>query len=152
MNTEPKQTLDEYEELQLLQLLQLQHWSDRRRSELTPITDQPTSDPPAEWSSLSTIHLYDWQRQALECWSAAGHRGIIKVVTGAGKTMLALAAIDRMFRLDPELRVAIVVPTIVLLDQWKDELRTRLKLPPQAVGSLGGGSDDQFDQSRRILV
>jgi hypothetical protein len=39
----------------------------------------------------------------------------------------------------PALRVAIVVPTIVLLDQWREELLTRSNLPTSAIGLLGGG-------------
>ena len=41
------------------------------------------------------VHLRHWQELALDRWFAAGKRGIVKVVTGAGKTALALAIAAR---------------------------------------------------------
>jgi superfamily II DNA or RNA helicase len=52
----------------------------------------------------------------------------------------------------PNLRLAIVVPTIVLLDQWREELRSRSNLPPHAIGLLGAGSDDIFNADTRVLI
>ena len=91
--------------------------------------------------------------ECVERWFAAGRRGVIKVVTGAGKTILALAIAERLQQtLVPDLRVAIVVPTIVLLDQWREELLTRSNLPPSAIGLVGGGEDAAFGDPTRIIV
>jgi len=51
-----------------------------------------------------------------------------------------------------DLRVAIIVPTVVLLDQWREEIATRSNLPPEAIGLLGAGSDDNFNPETRILI
>jgi superfamily II DNA or RNA helicase len=58
--------------------------------------------------------LRRWQTDALALWEQAGHRGIASVVTGAGKTVFALACISR---LQPACTL-VVVPTVALLDQW----------------------------------
>jgi superfamily II DNA or RNA helicase len=66
---------------------------------------------------LPKLALRAWQTAALEQWAQAGHRGIVSVVTGGGKTVFALSCIDR---LKPETTL-IVVPTAALLDQWWEE-------------------------------
>ena len=72
------------------------------------------------------LTLAPWQRDAVHAWFAAGRRGTIKVVTGAGKTIVALAVAERLQQSDPDLRVAIIVPTIVLMRQWYEVLRQRV--------------------------
>lgn len=61
--------------------------------------------------------LRTWQEEALAHWRAAGHKGIVEIVTGGGKTVFALACI-REYQPDTSL---IIVPTIALLDQWWEE-------------------------------
>lgn len=67
--------------------------------------------------SLGSPPLRAWQEDALRAWLAEGHRGIVSVVTGGGKTIFALSCIDR---LRPETTL-VVVPTLALLDQWWEE-------------------------------
>lgn len=66
---------------------------------------------------MPKLPLRGWQREAMDRWEAAGHRGIVSVVTGGGKTVFALSCIDR---LQPDTSV-VVVPTVALLDQWWSE-------------------------------
>jgi superfamily II DNA or RNA helicase len=97
--------------------------------------------------------LHPWQQECVEAWFNAGKRGVLKVVTGAGKTILALAIAERLQRVAVrDLRVAIVVPTVVLLEQWREEFLARSNLPPNAIGLLGAGSDDKLDSEKRVLV
>ncbi len=57
-------------------------------------------------------------------WQSAGCRGMVQAVTGAGKTLLALAAVDRLLKDgNPKLRVKIVVPTSTLMQQWSKAIR-----------------------------
>lgn len=79
-------------------------------------------------------------------------RGTIKVVTGAGKTILALAIMERLQAANKNLRAAIVVPTIVLQNQWYDEIINNSNLPPQMIGRLGGDHKDQFSGQIKILI
>ena len=81
---------------------------------------------------LSTAYeLRDYQRAALDAWIDSNRRGVLELPTGAGKTVIALAAIADTGR--PTL---IIVPTIDLLDQWQRELETEFDVP---IGRLGGG-------------
>lgn len=109
------------------------------------------SAPPVSWIMTEGITLYDWQEDCVNKWLER-KRGTIKVVTGAGKTILALAIIERLQALDDDLRVAIVVPTIVLQDQWYKEILRRSNLPPSIIGRLGGGHNDGFVGNVRILL
>jgi superfamily II DNA or RNA helicase len=110
-----------------------------------------------EWSSLaiptftSGLTLHDWQRECVHTWMASG-RGTVKVVTGAGKTVVGLAIIEQLWRRDPELRAAIVVPTVVLMNQWYSEIESRGTLPMELVGRAGGGKRDSFEGGARILI
>lgn len=86
--------------------------------------------------------LYAWQKRALTAWRAAGRRGVVEAVTGAGKTRLALAAAAD--ELAEGGRVGIVVPTIALQDQWVLEA-TRLLSPHLLglrIGRMGDGRND----------
>src|SRR5438309_4156461 len=96
MNNVDNLNLEEDDRLKLLQLSQLHDWASRH----PPADSEPNVGQqdnlqhtiPDHWSFLSGVNLFDWQQTAVQKWFAAGNRGIIKVVTGAGKTMLALAA------------------------------------------------------------
>ena len=78
---------------------------------------------------------------------------MVKVVTGAGKTTLALAIIERLQQTTvSDLRVAIVVPTVVLLDQWRSEILKRSNLPPACIGFVGAGQSDSFESGARIII
>jgi len=75
-----------------------------------------------------------YQEDALAAWLAAGGRGVVVLPTGAGKTVLALMAIERL-----ALRTLIVVPTIELLYQWRAAAIERLGVPKSKVGVIGDG-------------
>ncbi len=72
-----------------------------------------------------------YQQSALERWLAAGARGVIALPTGAGKTLVAIAAIARL-----GVSALCLVPTRVLLDQWARILATCW---PHPIGRLGDG-------------
>ena len=91
--------------------------------------------------------LYAWQATALEAWARKGRNGIIAAATGTGKTLLALHAM-RACGAD---RVAVVVPSRALQDQWVRILRTQAKLPGRKLGQIGGSLDD-FKLHHRVVV
>ncbi|MFQ5815783.1 MAG: DEAD/DEAH box helicase family protein, partial [Candidatus Hydrothermarchaeaceae archaeon] len=80
------------------------------------------------------FELRDYQEEALEAWSKAGRRGTIVLPTGSGKTVVAIKAIAAVRE-----TTIIVVPTLDLLEQWKQRLESELGID---VGVLGGGSQD----------
>ena len=79
----------------------------------------------------SEVELRPYQRKALEAWLDAGKRGVIELPTGAGKTYIALKAIERL-----NAATLVVVPTLDLVDQWRDQLE---RLFGVEVGAVGGG-------------
>jgi superfamily II DNA or RNA helicase len=148
--------LSDAERLQLQQLRLLaaaERRSERDRREVE--TDDRLIERdglPTEWIFTRDIDLHGWQHAARSAWFDAGRSGTIKVVTGAGKTVVALAIAEQLHRDDPDLRVAIVVPTIVLMEQWYEELRAHSNLPDRVIGRLGGGHKDDLSGGRRVLV
>lgn len=99
-----------------------------------------------------TPSLYEWQRECLAAWEQHGRHGIVHVVTGAGKTFLALAAIERTRREYPDLMVRIVVPTIPLARQWETELLHHIGPEAWRPGFFGGGARDDPDRHVMIYV
>jgi superfamily II DNA or RNA helicase len=85
----------------------------------------------------SAYELRDYQGEALSAWGDADHRGTLELPTGSGKTVIGLKAIER--RGTPTL---VVVPTIDLLLQWREELVSEFGVP---VGQLGGGTQEIED-------
>jgi superfamily II DNA or RNA helicase len=79
-----------------------------------------------------------YQREAVHRWLDAEGRGVVVLPTGAGKTVVAMMAMEAIGA-----RTLVVVPTIELLEQWRVELVERLGLPAAAVGVIGGGRHDQ---------
>src|SRR5207302_2046277 len=73
-------------------------------------------------------------------WLQHHGRGVVVLPTGAGKTVVALMAIERL-----ALRTLIVVPTIELLAQWQSAICQHLGLPRNAVGIVGGGRREVRD-------
>jgi superfamily II DNA or RNA helicase len=94
--------------------------------------DEVVDAPPISRLSCE-IELRPYQRAALEAWLDAGKKGVIVLPTGAGKTFIALKAVEKL-----NVATLIVVPTLDLLDQWRQHLSTYFGLE---VGIYGGGED-----------
>lgn len=75
-----------------------------------------------------------WQVEALDLWERAGHRGIVSVVTGGGKTVFALSCIDRL----KPIATLIVVPTAALLEQWWEEAANYFDLDLSEINIITG--------------
>ena len=78
--------------------------------------DDKVLDPiPTPYFECS-FELRDYQERALEKWME-DRRGCIVLPTGSGKTYVAMAAISEISQ-----ATLIVVPTLELVDQWKEKL------------------------------
>ncbi|MDR2699532.1 MAG: DEAD/DEAH box helicase family protein [Nitrososphaerota archaeon] len=78
-----------------------------------------------------SVELRAYQDKALDRWLIAGKRGVLVLPTAAGKTFIALKAIELL-----KVPTLIVVPTLDLLDQWKKRVRECLNVE---AGVVGGG-------------
>ncbi|UCE95576.1 MAG: DEAD/DEAH box helicase family protein [Candidatus Bathyarchaeota archaeon] len=79
----------------------------------------------------SNTILRDYQAEALEAWIKGGNRGVIVLPTGAGKTIVAIAAISHV-----NAPTLVAVPTIDLMEQWRTTLEKEFKVE---IGAYGGG-------------
>ena len=75
-----------------------------------------------------------YQREALEAWLRQRSRGVVVLPTGAGKAQVACMAIETKRR-----ATLVVAPTLDLVRQWYDLLRTTFST---SVGVIGGGDYD----------
>ena len=75
--------------------------------------------------------LRPYQEAALQAWDLMGRRGVIALPTGSGKTNIAVAAIARS-----GYSTLCLVPTRILLEQWRGVLR---ELKNGTVGVYGDG-------------
>ncbi|WP_319462722.1 DEAD/DEAH box helicase [Micromonospora sp. RTP1Z1] len=100
--------------------------------------------------------LAPWQAEAVRAWdrggSAGPHRGTLEIVTGGGKTLIALACAALAATKDPELRIAVVVPTEALARQWQVALQRYTSLVPSEIGLLGAGKQEDFGSRRAIVA
>ncbi|SDG20579.1 DEAD/DEAH box helicase family protein [Halorientalis regularis] len=91
----------------------------------------------------SAYELREYQRAALDAWletddtadsgaeSQPAPRGVVELPTGSGKTVIGIDAIERL-----GVPTLVVVPTIDLLEQWREELQREFDV---SVGQFGGG-------------
>ena len=98
------------------------------------------------------MQLYKWQRACLKAWSENECRGIVHVVTGAGKTVFAMAAIDQLRKKHADLQVKVVVPSIPLASQWKQELMHHASSEELRPGFYGGEHKDSPGKAVMIYV
>jgi superfamily II DNA or RNA helicase len=80
--------------------------------------------------------LWRWQTEALAAWARQGDQGVVEAVTGAGKTMVGVAAVLDQRRARGQ--ALVLVPTKELAHQWLSTLR-RWCPPSTLVGALGDG-------------
>jgi len=83
------------------------------------------------------LKLREWQEKAFPLWWAK-KRGIVKVVTGGGKTVFAIHCLTKYLEEEKDNSIFIVVPSIALLDQWYEGLQ---KTFDDTDISLNGGGE-----------
>jgi superfamily II DNA or RNA helicase len=102
------------------------------------------------------FELRPWQQDAVSAWAAgpgAGRPffGTLEIVTGGGKTLIALACAAAAAQVAPGLRVAVVVPTEALARQWRTALERYTTLRPGEVGVLGAGERGDLHGHRALI-
>ena len=83
---------------------------------------------------LLAPQLRPYQEASLNAWREAKGQGIIVLPTGAGKTIIGIAAIALTKR-----PAICLVPTRILLEQWRDRMYEQFRMP---IGVLGDGKHD----------
>jgi len=97
-----------------------------------PFEDSVQQLPPLG-TLKSIIQLRPYQESALSRWRRNQNRGVLVLPTAAGKTYIALKAVDLL-----RTQTLIVVPTLDLIDQWRSRIRECLDVES---GAVGGGEN-----------
>ena len=97
----------------------------------TPVQDEARKYVELDFGIRALREPRPFQAEALDALERARGRGIVVLPTGAGKSHLALMAIDKWRR-----STLVVAPTLDLVRQWYDLLRTNFGVD---VGVVGGG-------------
>ena len=98
-----------------------------------PFEDSVQQLPPLE-TLKSTVQLRSYQESALDRWQRNENKGVLVLPTAAGKTYIALKAIDVL-----RVQALIVVPTLDLIDQWRSRIKECLGVES---GAVGGGENN----------
>lgn len=93
------------------------------------------------------MKLYKWQEEAYKELTAQDFKGVVKVASGKGKTVLALRVIEKIIGNQKGSKALVVVPTIALLHQWKKEVN---KFCPQLSTSFYFG--ERKDESGDVVL
>ena len=101
--------------------------------------------------------MFEWQEECLDIWFENDCRGVINVVTGAGKTVFALGAIARLENMlandtDRILKVKIIVPKVFLANQWNQVLKEDLGVSKDDIGIFSGVRKDPYHRKFMIYV
>ena len=93
------------------------------------------------------MKLREWQENAFPLWWAR-KRGIMKVVTGGGKTVFAIHCLKKYLEKEPDKTILIVVPSIALLDQWYEGIS--LNFDSKDIALNGGG--EQIEHISKVCI
>ena len=93
------------------------------------------------------MKLREWQAKAFPLWWAK-KRGIVKVVTGGGKTVFAIHCLTKYLEENKDHSIFIVVPSIALLDQWYEGLQKDFN--ENEIALNGGG--EHLEKLSRINI
>ena len=85
----------------------------------------------------------------MDRWCQTQH-GVVKVVTGGGKTVFACFCMAEFFEKYPEGRVVVVVPTTALLDQWAIDICFATDIKESEVASFSG--QEKSDSLKKINI
>ena len=67
------------------------------------------------------MELREWQKNAIAFFFEK-NKAILNVPTGAGKTFAAISILKKVLENDPNIRILIVMPKLVIIEGWKKEL------------------------------
>lgn len=62
-----------------------------------------------------------YQQKAYENWMQNGRKGLFAMATGTGKTLTSLNCLLNQYKENDTYKAVVIVPTIALVNQWKEE-------------------------------
>ena len=85
---------------------------------------------------------HKWQMECLNAWILNGCHGIVKAATGTGKSLVALMAMEYLWRKCASAKFAIIVPTKALQGQWHRNLVDKFGIRGDLISLHGGGKSN----------
>lgn len=107
------------------------------RQQQTPFAVAFDERPALPQNTTLAMQPRPYQLEALGNWLAEGSAGVVVLPTGAGKTFVAAMAIH-----ETGVWTLVVVPTIDLLQQWREALSAALSWSLDDIGLFGGGTKE----------
>ena len=95
--------------------------------------------------------LRKWQEAAFALWWPK-KRGIIRVVTGGGKTIFAEYCASRFLDIKENGIVIIIVPTITLQDQWRSSLIGEMGVAPSDIYMPKGRLSKELKRFNIVVI
>lgn len=93
-----------------------------------------------------SVHLRDYQEDAISVWVGENYHGIFDMATGTGKTLTGLGAISKLSKdIEDMLAVIIVCPYQHLVEQWVEDI-VKFNIKP----IIGYSSSPQKDWKKRL--
>ena len=65
---------------------------------------------------------FEHQGKAVAAWCEAGHRGVLEMATGSGKTITAMICAYKLYEAYKPLLIVVAAPYVPLIEQWCDEI------------------------------
>ena len=65
---------------------------------------------------------FEHQGRAVAAWCGAGHRGVLEMATGSGKTITAMICAYKLHESYKPLLIVVAAPYVPLIEQWCDEI------------------------------
>lgn len=105
------------------------------------------------------FELFDHQKEAIRSFFSAGvHngqvKGLLKLATGAGKTITALSAVTLLFEKNPGVKLFLIVsvPYIALAEQWEKDFRMFNMLPIKCYDGINLWYEELVNKINSFLV
>jgi DNA phosphorothioation system restriction enzyme len=109
--------------------------------------------PPSGFPQIPpTIHLRDYQQQAVANWLENRGRGVLKMATGSGKTIVALAIAAELYQKIGLQLLLVVCPYRHLVTQWGKECENFNLKPILAFESVRNWQSELSNQLYNLLA
>ena len=115
-----QQIIKEYPNIKTSDLLE----EEERISRQFVIQHTPSSPKSNEPHFPNGRSPFEYQEDAYKAWVKNGKQGIFAMATGTGKTITSLNCVLHEYCDSGKYQVLVLVPTIALVDQWKDEVES----------------------------
>lgn len=101
---------------------------------------------------LTNKPLYTWQEEASEAWINNKYQGTFEVATGCGKTKFALYNIQKLKEQHDDLKISILVPTVVLMNNWYKNFVEELHIPTTEIVMVGDDQKYDPEEEKNIYI